>query len=73
MSRLPLRFPHPPPHRVPPSGYHDPILEARKYVHINMPSAAGFKKEIPHEFQGESPFYHANMLGACVPPRRACD
>lgn len=48
---------------IDPIGYDDPILDQRKYIAINMKSAAGFKKEIPHAEYAASPFYHANLFG----------
>jgi hypothetical protein len=49
--------------RIDPIGYHDPILDHRRYIGMNMHSVAGIKKEIPHEEQGPSPFYYANLFG----------
>jgi hypothetical protein len=47
---------------IDPIGYTDPLLEQRKYAVQHMPSFRGFKKEIPHEECGESPFYLANLF-----------
>ena len=48
--------------KIDPIGYQDPILEQRKYIAMHMRSVAGFKKEIPHEECGPSPFYYANLF-----------
>ena len=48
--------------KIDPIGYKDPILDKRKYIAMNMHSVAGFKKEIPHEEFGPSPFYYANLF-----------
>ena len=48
---------------IDPIGYDDPILDQRRYIAMNMKSAAGFKKEIPHAEFAASPFYHANLFG----------
>lgn len=48
--------------KIDPIGYNDPILDQRKYIAMNMHSVAGFKKEIPHEEFGPSPFYYANLF-----------
>jgi len=48
--------------KIDPIGYKDPILEQRKYIAMHMRSVAGFKKEIPHEECGPSPFYYANLF-----------
>lgn len=49
--------------RIDPLGYKDPLFEARVYIGKNMPSVAGFKKEIPREEGAPSGFYYANLLG----------
>ena len=48
---------------IDPLGYdHDPLLEERKYVACGLPSAAPFKREIPHIRGQESTFYHGFLL-----------
>lgn len=49
--------------RIDPLGYTDPIYAQRKYLAERMPSLGGFKKEIPHEERGPSPFYYASLFG----------
>ncbi|MBX9637294.1 MAG: hypothetical protein K2Q45_07065 [Nitrosomonas sp.] len=48
--------------KIDPIGYKDPILDQRRYIAMNMRAAAGWKKEIPHEEYGPSPFYYANLF-----------
>lgn len=49
--------------RIDPLGRHDSIMEQRRYIATQMPSVAGFKKEIPREEGAPSSFYYANLLG----------
>ena len=48
--------------KIDPIGYTDPLYEQRKYIGIGMPSTNGFKKEIPREYLGASPFYYLDMM-----------
>ena len=44
-------------------GRYDPIIDQRRYIAMQMPSVAGFKKEIPRAEGAPSTFYFANLLG----------